>query len=105
MVGNWAAEAGRFTPKLKVLLLQGPNRKADFGSIPHADLVLTSYPLLTRDHAVLEAREWDVVVLDEAQYIKNPKTVVAQKARELQPGTVSVSPELPWKIISGNSGA
>ena len=49
VVPNWRAEAARFTPSLRVLVLQGPGRRKDFPNIPHADLVLTSFALLQRD--------------------------------------------------------
>ena len=83
VIGNWQAEVERFVPSMTALLLQGPDRKSDFDRIPESDLVLTSYPLLTRDFDILSAQEWDVVVLDEAQYIKNPKTASARNACNL----------------------
>ena len=84
VVPNWAAEAEKFTPHLKVLLLQGKDRAADFGQISTADIVLTSYPLLTRDFAQLAKQDWHLLVLDEAQYIKNPKALSAQNACQLK---------------------
>ena len=84
VIGNWVAEAARFTPRLKVLLLHGSQRAAHFDRIAASDLVVTSYPLLARDHETLVAQEWETVVLDEAQYIKNPKTAAAQRACELK---------------------
>jgi superfamily II DNA or RNA helicase len=80
VVPNWAIEAEKFTPHLKVLTLQGKDRAAEFEQIAEADIVFTSYPLLTRDFAELCKQEWHLVVLDEAQYIKNPKANVAQNA-------------------------
>ncbi len=84
VVPNWAAEAEKFTPHLKVLTLQGKERAAEFGQIAGADVVLTSYPLLTRDFNELVRQKWHVVVLDEAQYIKNPKALSAQNACQLK---------------------
>ncbi|HYG34484.1 MAG TPA: SNF2-related protein, partial [Clostridia bacterium] len=49
LVFNWVAEAKKFTPSLKVLPLQGPERQARFADIPHQDLVVTSYALIRRD--------------------------------------------------------
>ena len=84
VVPNWAEEAAKFTPHLKVLTLQGKDRAVNFEEITGADLVLTSYPLITRDLDVFESREWQVIVLDEAQYIKNPKAITAQSACKLR---------------------
>ena len=84
VVPNWAAEVEKFTPHLKVLTLQGKDRAAAFGGIASADIVLTSYPLLTRDHSLLQHQHWQVIVLDEAQYIKNPKSLGAQHAGKLK---------------------
>jgi SNF2 family DNA or RNA helicase len=83
VVPNWRAEALRFTPSLRVLVLNGPDRKRYFRSIPHADLVLTSFALLQRDVDKLGAVAFHLVVLDEAQNIKNPRAKVAQAACKL----------------------
>jgi hypothetical protein len=84
VVPNWAAEIRRFAPALKVLVLEGARRASYFRSIPHADVVLTSYALLQRDSAKLREVEFHAVVLDEAQFIKNPAAKVAQAACRLQ---------------------
>jgi superfamily II DNA or RNA helicase len=81
---NWASEAEKFTPHLKVVALQGKDRAADFNKIATADVVLTSYPLLTRDFEKLGKQDWHLVALDEAQYIKNPKALSAQNAFKLK---------------------
>lgn len=78
---NWAAEAARFTPDLSVLYLQGPDRKARFTDIGTHDLVLSTYPLVRHDCDVLTAQAWHLLILDEAQAIKNDK---AQAARMLK---------------------
>jgi len=80
---NWRAEAARFAPELRLLTLHGPKRKRDFLRLDRCDIALTSYALLNRDHARLGARTWHLVVLDEAQAIKNPASRVARRAREL----------------------
>ncbi len=73
---NWAAEAARFRPGLRVDVYHGPKRKLD----PQADVTLTSYALLRLDAEALAAVEWDFVLLDEAQAIKNPDSQVARAA-------------------------
>jgi superfamily II DNA or RNA helicase len=81
---NWRREAERFVPDLRVLTLHGLDRKSRFGEIAGHDLVLTTYPLLARDHATLHAQHWHVVVLDEAQVIKNPDAATTQLVFELE---------------------
>ena len=81
---NWQAEAERFAPDLKVLALYGFNRKRLFSEISNHDLVLTTYPLLTRDSDVLLEHEFHAAILDEAQAIKNPKATVSKLAHRLK---------------------
>jgi len=84
VVPNWRAEAVKFAPGLRVLVLNGADRKKYFRSIPHADLVITSYALLQRDIDKLLGFQYHVMVLDEAQYIKNPRAKVAQAACQVK---------------------
>lgn len=80
---NWAREAEKFSPSLSILVLQGQNRKKKFEEILNYDVVLTTYPLLTRDAKVLLDHHWHFVILDEAQNIKNPKAKASQNIRLL----------------------
>ena len=84
LVRNWEAEAKKFTPWQKTLVISGPDRAKDFKRIDQADVVITSYALLQRDFedAYLD-REFAVVVLDEAQHIKNRRTRNAVAAKGL----------------------
>ena len=84
LVPNWRAEAARFAPTLRVLVLHGKDRAGSFDAIPAHDLVITTYPLLSRDHETLAAQDWHAVVLDEAQGIKNPAATTSKLARTLQ---------------------
>ena len=84
VIPNWTAEARRFAPELSVLALHGAARKASFASIPNYDLVLSTYPLLTRDHEVLSEQSWHAVILDEAQSIKNPNAETTRQALRLK---------------------
>ena len=84
LVPNWRAEAARFSPGLRTLVLHGPDRAGRFDAIAAHDLVITTYPLLSRDHAVLTAQDWHLVVLDEAQTIKNPLAATSKLARTLR---------------------
>ncbi len=77
---NWLAELKRFRPQLKAAAYHGPSRKLD----EQADVTVTTYALLRLDQAELEKREWDTLVLDEAQAIKNPDSQVARAAYALK---------------------
>ena len=81
VVGNWCDQAARFTPDLRVLVLHGSDRAARFDRIGDHDLVITTYALLPRDREALLAQRFTVVVFDEAQAIKNPRSQAAQVAR------------------------
>ena len=83
LMSNWQSEAARFAPGLRVLLLHGKDRAPLFERIADADLVLTTYPLLARDETLLRAQQFHLLILDEAQYIKNSKAKMAQAARLL----------------------
>ncbi|MDQ6974358.1 MAG: DEAD/DEAH box helicase, partial [Mariprofundaceae bacterium] len=80
---NWRREAEKFTKNLKVLTLHGAERAKSFANILEHDLILTTYPLLVRDFDILSAQPWHLLILDEAQYIKNPRSKVAQQVRKL----------------------
>ncbi len=84
LVGVWTREAARFAPDLAVLALHGPERKAQFGQIASHDLVLTTYPLLHRDIQILAAQDYDCVILDEAQAVKNPAAQAAKLVRNFK---------------------
>ncbi len=81
LMHNWRAEAARFAPDLSVLVLHGPERSQHFDSIKQHDLVLTTYPLLSRDQAAIQANEYHLLILDEAQQVKNPRSKAAQMVR------------------------
>jgi superfamily II DNA or RNA helicase len=84
LVFNWKAEAGRWTPELRVLALEGAKRAALFSQIGQSDLVITSYPLLQRDLPSYGRFEFAAAVLDEAQRIKNPDTQTAKAAMAIR---------------------
>ncbi len=74
LIPNWQAEIARFAPALKVLALHGPQRGGDFSQLGGQDIVLTSYALLPRDVVALRKQPFALIVLDEAQQVKNPRT-------------------------------
>lgn len=81
---NWQAEAARVTPGLRVLTLHGAERHADLSRLGEFDLVLTSYALVWRDQEALEAQPWHLLILDEAQWVKNAAGRAAQALRRLR---------------------
>ena len=84
LMTNWRQEAERFAPSLKLLVLHGQDRKQYFDKLKDYDLVITSYPLLPRDESILAQEQFHLIILDEAQYIKNPKTRYAQIVCQLR---------------------
>jgi SNF2 family DNA or RNA helicase len=84
LIPNWMDEAEHFTPQLKVLALYGANRHQDAGNLEDYDLILTTYALLPRDLELLAKQPFHILILDEAQYIKNPKSKAAEAARHLK---------------------
>lgn len=84
VVLNWQREVEKFAPDLSVLVLQGGGRKKHFRDIPRHDIVLSSYALLHRDLKTLTQYEFHLLILDEAQHIKNPGAQVTQAACQLK---------------------
>jgi hypothetical protein len=82
---NWQRESSRFTPELKVLVLEsGAERHNLRKQIPEHDLIVTNYALLRRDLEALQKFEFRVIILDEAQFIKNPTAQVTQSVKQLR---------------------
>jgi len=86
VIGNWQREVMKFAPSLNVIQHYGNERVREasaFAALPPATVALTSYGLLRRDAALLGSVDWAVVVLDEAQNIKNTDSRTARVARSL----------------------
>jgi non-specific serine/threonine protein kinase len=80
---NWERECLKFTPDLKLLIIYGARREDMFKQIEDSDIVLTTYALLRRDLEELQGFQFNAVILDEAQNIKNPNTITARAVRKL----------------------
>ena len=88
LLANWKREIEKFAPGLKVYVHQGEERHYASGfkqACAEADVVLTSYNLLVREHMLFREVAWDGLVLDEAQAIKNFDTHTARAVRALMP--------------------
>jgi SNF2 family DNA or RNA helicase len=90
VLGNWQRELNRFAPGLKGYLHHGPERpqeaKAFKQAIAGMDLVITSYGLLRRDEALFHKEQWQRVVVDEAQNLKNPHAAQTKAVTKLKTG-------------------
>ena len=84
LVFNWKNETARFAPNLSVLSLHGVERKGRFAEIPLHDVVLTTYPLLWRDAADLMQHRYHLLILDEAQTVKNARSKGAEVVRKIE---------------------
>ncbi len=78
LMGNWKREAKRFTPSLNVLLLHGPDRKELFAEVDQYDVILTTYALMLRDKELHSEQNYNFVILDESQNIKNARSKTSQ---------------------------
>lgn len=84
VIFNWLDEAARFTPHLRVQAYTGSDRAALRSAFHDQHVIITSYGLLRRDADALYEHEFEYVILDEAQAIKNPTSLGAKAARLLR---------------------
>ncbi|MBN1652202.1 MAG: DEAD/DEAH box helicase family protein [Deltaproteobacteria bacterium] len=84
VVPNWMREMKRFSPTLKSLMWQGPDRHNLAQQVEDVDVLITSYALLRRDEEFLQSLQFGYAILDEAQNIKNPLSATAHAAKKLK---------------------
>ncbi|MEI8156863.1 MAG: DEAD/DEAH box helicase [Burkholderiales bacterium] len=84
LMGNWRRETERFCPNLRCLVIHGKDRHEVVGTISQHDIVIAPYSLLQRDKERWLEAQWHIVVLDEAQNIKNASTHAAQVVGQLR---------------------
>ncbi len=84
LVFNWKQEAARFTPGLRVLDHTGQFRQKEGTNFEDYDLIITTYGTLRNDAVVFKDLQFDYIILDEAQVIKNADTASAKAARLLR---------------------
>lgn len=85
---NWQAEIARFVPELRSVLWHGNDRHHLHDQFGNADIIVSSYPLLVRDTAQFAARTLSLILFDEAQTLKNPKTAGFKAAKTLKAGQI-----------------
>ncbi|WP_375511874.1 DEAD/DEAH box helicase [uncultured Nostoc sp.] len=87
VLGNWEREVNKFAPSLKILQYHGdkrPKGKAFLEAVKKHDLIVTSYSLMHRDIKSLQSVSWQIIVLDEAQNVKNPEAKQSKAVRQLE---------------------
>ena len=84
LVENWAEEAAKFVPHLRVQKMHGADRHENWATLAEQDLVITSYALIRRDLDEYLKHTFSVAVLDEAQHIKNRTTQNATAVKKVQ---------------------
>jgi SNF2 family DNA or RNA helicase len=90
LIANWKAEIRRFAPSLLIFVAHASESTVDFGdegaldtALAGVDVMITTYGVVTRTEA-LRRRRWRIVVLDEAQAIKNPGAQQTRAVKQLQ---------------------
>jgi hypothetical protein len=84
LLGSWRDEVARFFPAWRVLVQHGQKRNQDWEVLDAADLVLTSYALVSRDAQRYQQHEFRAIVLDEASLIRNPDSQMAKATHHLR---------------------
>ncbi len=83
LVPNWVDEAKRFTPHLRTLVLHGLGRHERRSEVDSAHIVVTTYGVIARDLDLMKGMTWHLLVLDEAQAIKNPDSKATRAVCQL----------------------
>lgn len=84
LLANWRSEAQRFAPMLRVFTWHGSDRNVRAQDDGQPDVVLTSHALLSRDASYWQEQHFSVVLFDEAQHLKNPRSLMFGAARHLK---------------------
>ncbi|GAB3988646.1 DEAD/DEAH box helicase [Nocardioides marmoraquaticus] len=83
LLGTWEGELRRFAPQVAVRRFHGGTRSLDGLDGADGGVVLTTYGTMRADHETLAGVRWDLVVADEAQHVKNPRSATARHLREI----------------------
>lgn len=80
LAGNWVKECQKFAPSIKTCMYHGQDRELDMTS----DMIITTYSILRMEIEHLTEHEWAIVIIDEAQNIKNPTTAQTMAVKSLK---------------------
>ena len=78
LIINWSREFKKFAPQIEVHLFVGPDRYLQPKVFDGLRIVLTTYDLLVRDYSIIQKKNWDALICDEAQFLKNPDSQRSQ---------------------------
>ncbi len=86
LVYNWIMEFDKFSKDIKTVAISGSKaeREAIMGSLEDYDVIITSYALLRRDASYYDKMNFDICIIDEAQYIKNPTSLNAESVKGIK---------------------
>lgn len=82
LLENWSREINKFAPWLTFYINSGKGREYNYRRLLNYDVVITSYDIARNDFAVLDSIDWNLIVLDEAQMIKNYSSKQSQEIRQ-----------------------
>ena len=82
--GNWQLECQRFAPSLNPIFFGGSERQQLFNQLKPFDILISSYTMLQQEQELFASKEWEIIVLDEAQAIKNMNTKRSRSAMSLK---------------------
>lgn len=97
LLENWRREVKKFFPSLSVLVNHGSNRTRLYFDLLQYDIVVTAYSNLQTDSAMLQMIDWDLIVTDEAQNIKNPKALRTKYLKALKRKTAIAVSGTPFE--------
>lgn len=84
LLENWYREIKRFFPTLKTYIHHGNNRTGYYGVLLNYDITIMSYTNVQSDLSMLNMIDWDIVILDEAQNIKNPYAIRTKSVKQIK---------------------
>lgn len=90
LLENWRREIAKFAPALSVIKHQGPKRSGNYRDLMGYDVVVTSYDTAVGDLSQMKMIEWDAIILDEAQNIRNPDAIRTRSVKSI-PRRVSLA--------------
>ena len=91
VISSWADEAASCFPQLRTCVLRASHQRNPhaWDDIPQSNIVITSHTLFRMDHLLWSKRSLSGLVIDEAQVLKNPRTILYRSVKELH---------VPWRI-------